>query len=203
VNRDNPTAAAGAGIPTEDAELVRQIASAAPGQASEAEAELYRRMAPRVRLYGIRHLRDEHAAQDLAHEVLLIVFEALRAGRLREPERFVSFVLGTCRMVVLNIRRNATRREDLLERYRGEFPQLSYSAAPELDRGQLRRCLEALPERERSVVVMSYFDEQSAMEVATFLAISPANVRVIRHRALQRLRGCISGGKANDRAAMQ
>ena len=168
---------------------------ASPGESSEAESELYRRMAPRVRLYGLRHLRDEHAAADLAQEVMLIVLEALRDGKLRNPEMFVSFVLGTCRMTVLNIRRNAGRRQDLLDRYRNDLPPMTFSPAPHLDRTQLQKCLQGLPERERSVVVMSYFDEQSATEVSSFLAISEANVRVIRHRALQRLRTCMSGGK--------
>ena len=65
-----------------DAELVRQIGS---GNDPEAEAELFRRMAPRIRLYGLRHLRDEHAADDLTQQVLITALEALRAGRLREP----------------------------------------------------------------------------------------------------------------------
>ena len=34
-----------------------------------------------------------------------IVLERLRGGRLREPERIASFVLGMCRLVVLEIRR--------------------------------------------------------------------------------------------------
>lgn len=181
----------------EDAELVRRITSS-PKECAEEEAELYRRMAPRVRLYGLRHLRDEQAAADLAQEVMLTVLEALREGKLREPEMFVSFVLGTCRMTVLNIRRNASRRQELLEQYRGDLPPMTYSPAPQLDRSQLQRCLQGLPERERSVVVMSYFDEQSAIEVASFLAISETNVRVIRHRALGRLRNCMSGGKAAE-----
>jgi len=181
----------------EDAELVRWITSS-PKDCAEEEAELYRRMAPRVRLYGLRHLRDEQAAADLAQEVMLTVLEALREGKLREPEMFVSFVLGTCRMTVLNIRRNASRRQELLEQYRGDLPPMTYSPAPQLDRTQLQRCLQGLPERERSVVVMSYFDEQSAIEVASFLAISETNVRVIRHRALGRLRNCMSGGKAAE-----
>lgn len=179
----------------EDADLVRRIV-ASPVESSDAESELYRRMAPRVRLYGLRHLRDEHAAADLAQEVMLIVLEALREGKLRNPEMFVSFVLGTCRMTVLNIRRNAGRRQDLLDRYRNDLPPMTFSPVPHLDRTQLQKCLQGLPERERSVVVMSYFDEQSATEVSSFLAISEANVRVIRHRALQRLRTCMSGGKA-------
>jgi len=55
-------------IELDDAELVRKIGS---GTDREAEAELFRRMAPRIRLYGLRHLRDEHAADDLAQQVLV------------------------------------------------------------------------------------------------------------------------------------
>ena len=77
-----------------DAELVRQVGAGD----REAEAELCRRMGPRIRLYGLRHLRDAHAAEDLTQQVLITTLEALRAGRLREPEKLASFVLGTCRM---------------------------------------------------------------------------------------------------------
>jgi RNA polymerase sigma-70 factor (ECF subfamily) len=178
-------------VQASEADLVRRIASVAPGLAVDSEAELYRRMAPRVRLYGLRHLRDEQAAADLTQEVLLIVLEALRAGRLRAPEKLASFVLGTCRMAVLDLRRNANRRQDLLVRFRGDLPLAAPPPAPALDRVQLARCLEALPERERSVVMMSFYHEQSALQVADLLGISQANVRVIRHRALGRLRKCM------------
>ena len=48
---------------------------------SAAETELYRRLAPRVRLYGLRHLREPHAAADLVQQVLLMTLERLRAGK--------------------------------------------------------------------------------------------------------------------------
>ncbi len=41
--------------------------------------EMCRRMRPRIRLYGLRHLRSSSAADDLAQQVLLTVLEALRA----------------------------------------------------------------------------------------------------------------------------
>jgi RNA polymerase sigma-70 factor, ECF subfamily len=179
-----------------DAELARLIASRPPGEARDSEAELYRRLAPRVRLYGLRHLREEQAAADLTQEVLLIVLEALRRGRVREPQRLASFVLGTCRMVVLNLRRGASRRMELLEVYARNLPVASPAPEVPLNRERLTGCVEALSERERSVVVMSFYDEQSAAEVAVYLGLSQANVRVIRHRALGRLRNCMSGGRA-------
>src|SRR6478752_3652606 len=84
----------------EDATLARRVAAARPGTATEAEAELVRRFAPRVRHFGLRHLRDEPGAADLVQQVMLTTIEQLRAGKLREPERIGSFVLGVCRMVV-------------------------------------------------------------------------------------------------------
>jgi RNA polymerase sigma-70 factor (ECF subfamily) len=55
------------------------------------------------------------------------------------------------------------------------------------------RCLERLPERERSVLVMSFYEEQAADDVGAALGLSAGNVRVIRHRGIARLRGCVEG----------
>ncbi len=53
-----------------DGELVRAIAAWSE-HARAAEAELCRRFAPRIRLYGLRHLRDQDRARDLVQAVLL------------------------------------------------------------------------------------------------------------------------------------
>ena len=88
----------------EDGALARRVAAAGGRVDSAAEGELYRRLARRVRLYGLRHLRDAQAAADLVQHVLLTTLERLRAGEVREPEKIASFVLGMCRMTVLEIR---------------------------------------------------------------------------------------------------
>jgi len=174
-------------IELNDTELVRQIGSGD----RDAEAELFRRMAPRVRLYGLRHLRDEHASDDLTQQVLITTLEALRARRLREPEKLASFVLGTCRMTVLDLRRGAYRKERLLEQFGTDLPSPVQLSIPQLDHDQLTRCVQNLKERERAVVVMTFYDEQTGAEVAGFLDVSEANVRVIRHRAIHQLRKCM------------
>jgi RNA polymerase sigma-70 factor (ECF subfamily) len=176
------------GIELGDAELARQIGS---GGDREAEAELCRRMAPRIRLYGLRHLRDEHAAEDLTQQVLMTTLEALRAGRLREPEKLASFVLGTCRMTVLDLRRGEQRRERLLEQFGADLLTPAQPSGPHLDYEQLARCVRNLRERERTVIVMTFYDEQTGADVAGLLGVSEANVRVIRHRAIHQLRDCM------------
>ncbi len=173
-----------------DSELVRQIGT---GNDCEAEAELFRRLAPRIRLYGLRHLRDEQASEDLTQQVLLTTLKALRAGRLREPEKLASFVLGTCRMTVLDLRRSRQRKERLIDQFGAHLLAPVQPSMPHLDHEQLTRCVKNLKERERSVVVMTFYDEQSGADVASFLGVSEANVRVIRHRAIHQLRTCMGG----------
>ncbi len=171
-----------------DAELVARA-----GVESGAEEELCRRLGRRIRLYGLRHLRDEERAADLVQEVLLITLAGLREGKLREPEKLGSFVLGTCRLTVWNLRRGGTRQARLLENYRRTLPGAAPAVDAGVDRERLARCLAALPARERSVIVMSFYEERGGDELAGALDLSLENVRVIRHRALRRLRGCMEG----------
>lgn len=178
-----------------DAELAGRVA-AGGGDAALAEAELFRRLAPRVRLYGLRHLRDPSSADDLVQEVLLLTLERLRAGRVREPGRLASFVLGACRLVVWNQRRGRRRRAELLDRHPGAFPSRTEPDLVRLDVGRLRECLARLGERERAVLVETFYEERPSAAIADRLGLSPDNVRTVRHRAFVRLRDCVRGGEA-------
>ena len=180
---------------TPEGRVARRIAAAAPGEAGDAEAELYRLLAPRVRRYGLRHLSDAHAAADLMQHVMVHTIAQLRAGELREPERVLSFVLGTCRLTVMDQRRGERRRAELLERYAGDLPMADLQIAPRLDQMRVADCLDRLPERERTVLVMTFYDEQPSEAVGMQLGLSTGNVRVIRHRGIDKLRRCVDAGR--------
>jgi RNA polymerase sigma-70 factor, ECF subfamily len=171
-----------------DAELVSAI-TASHRFANEAENELCRRFTPRLRLYGLRHTRNEQSAADLTQQALVLMIETIRAGRVREPEKLASFLLGSCRMLLLDIRRGERRRGGLLNEYARTFSHVA--PLEPLDTDHLRNCLQHLPERERSVVMMTFYEEQSSEAVAASLGLTSANARVIRHRALGRLRECM------------
>jgi RNA polymerase sigma-70 factor (ECF subfamily) len=176
-----------------EADLARRIAAAGERHDAAAETALYRLLAPRIRLYGRRHLRDEEAANDLMQQVMVMALEKLRAGELREPERIASFVFGACRMVTLEIRRGARRREQLLEKYAGDLEIADISIPPRLDEAKVAACMDKLAERERTVMLLSFYEDEPAEKVAEMLGIAAGNVRVIRHRAMQRLRDCVMG----------
>jgi RNA polymerase sigma-70 factor (ECF subfamily) len=175
-----------------DATLARRIIAAGVATDGAAEAELCRRFAPRIRLYGLKHLRSEAAAADLVQDVLLTTLEKLRAGEVREPDRIASFVFGTCQQTVIDGRRTGRRRErllgtyplDLLPEARGDVDQ----PAPDA----LLRCLDRLPERERAVLVLTFYGDRPADAVGRELGLSAGNVRVIRHRGIDRLRLCLN-----------
>ena len=72
------------------------------------------------------------------------------------------------------------------------------AAAPEpwFDLERVAGCMEKLPQRERAVLLMTFYEDKPADEVGAELGLSPGNVRVIRHRGLARLRECVTGDQA-------
>jgi RNA polymerase sigma-70 factor (ECF subfamily) len=170
----------------EDERLARLVAS---GDAA-AEAALCARLYPRIRAYGRRHLRDEAAAADLAQTVLVIALEALRERRV---ESLPQFVMGACRNTVSDWRRTHERRRALLEKFGDHLSHVA-EPAPGLDGERLNSCFDRLGARERTVLVMTFYAEQSGDEIARQLAMTPGNVRVARHRALKQLHACMQEG---------
>ncbi len=177
-----------------DEALARRIAGGPPGSTDAEETELYRRFAPRVRLYGRRHLQDAAAADDLAQEVLLVTIERLHAGEVRRPEEIASFILGTSRMMAQGERRVSRRREALAARFMDTTMEVAPLSIASLDADRVAACLSALVERDRLVVLLTFYAEREAPRIAEDLGVSPGAVRAIRHRAMARLRDCVLGG---------
>jgi RNA polymerase sigma-70 factor (ECF subfamily) len=94
----------------------------------------------------------------------------------------------------MDMRRGARRREELLEMYAGDLEIADIAVAPRLDEARVAACLERLAERERSVLVLSFYEDEPADRVGAALGLSAGNVRVVRHRAIEKLRECVMGG---------
>jgi RNA polymerase sigma-70 factor, ECF subfamily len=180
----------------DDAELVQHIGRSSE-LAREAEQSLCRRYGPRALLYGLRHLRDADQARELAQSVLLALLVAVRERRVTEPEHLDRFVLGTCRNVAMRMREQAMRAVPT------ELAGLDVAMEiPELETVDLRaltRCLAGIDARARVVVHLSFHEERSAEEIAQRLGTTAGNVRVLRHRAVARLRRCLDGGAEEPR----
>jgi RNA polymerase sigma-70 factor (ECF subfamily) len=162
----------------------------------EEERAICHKYASRIHMYGLRHLRDAQAAQDLVQHVLVAVLEALRAGRVEEPARLEAYVLGTCRNATMDMRRGDARQRRIAERAAAELPEGYEPEWARVDRSRLENCLRGLEPREFSVVIATFVDERDTHEIGETLQLTPGNVRVIRHRALARLQACVEGAGA-------
>src|SRR4026207_1900428 len=136
----------------DDAELARRIAAAARARDGAAEAELARRFPPRIRFYGLRHLRNEAAAADLVQDVLLMILQKLRAREVREPERLPPVISGPHSAGGGDGGRRGRpgggRAGGLREAFAAALSPLADDGFEALDAGRLRECLQRLPERE-------------------------------------------------------
>jgi RNA polymerase sigma-70 factor (ECF subfamily) len=62
-------------------------------------------------------------------------------------------------------------------------------------RDVLADALSELPERSRQIMVLKYFEDKSAEEIADILGLTPVNVRVIASRAIKQLKSFLSNNK--------
>ena len=161
---------------------------------AEQERAICQRYANRIRAYGLCHLREATAADDLVQQVLLVALQALREGKVNDVDNLDKYVFGTCRNMAMSVRRGDARQRRIADEAARSLPE-RYDAPWDLvDRARLDRCLERLEERARAVVLATFIDERDADEIGRSMSVSAANVRVIRHRALARLHECMDGG---------
>jgi DNA-directed RNA polymerase specialized sigma24 family protein len=171
-----------------------------PAQA--AEAMLVLQLAPRVRRFAQRHLRDDPAAAaTLLRQVMATTLDQLHAGALRAPEQLPGFVLAACRLALMDQRRGVARGDDdpLLRRHAGSLLRAAAAAAPaaasatmaDAQAGAVAERLHRMPGRERAVVLMSCWELSSPAALGEQLHCPPTAVRRLRHRGFERLqRAC-------------
>jgi len=159
----------------------------------EPERAVCEKYAGRIRAYGLRHLRDASAAEDLVQHVLLAVLQSLREGRVEDRARLDAYVLGTCRNAVMDMRRGDARQRRVAERASAGLLEGYEPETLTVDRLRLEECLRGLEARDRAVVLATFVEDRDAEEIGVAMQLSPGNVRVIRHRALARLQTCVEG----------
>jgi RNA polymerase sigma-70 factor (sigma-E family) len=130
---------------------------------------------------------DRYAAEDLLQNALIKA--AGRWNRIDEPEAYVRRILY--RQQVSRWRLKWPRRELSV----AEPPEASTQVAPGTDalsaaelRVVMRGALARLTARQRTVLVLRYFEDLPEADVARLLGCSVGTVRSTTHRSLARLR---------------
>jgi RNA polymerase sigma-70 factor (ECF subfamily) len=152
-----------------------------------AEEVLYERFSRRIFYLARRELRSHDLAEDARSETFLRVIAAIRDGRLRSAQSLASFVLQTTRFVAREAMRQRQRTSAMTD---PEERAAEIAAEPvDIDMvDAVRDVVRALPPRDREFVRLFYYEELSTEAIANRLEVAPERVRLIKSRALQRLR---------------
>lgn len=129
---------------------------------------------------------DFHEAEDLVQTTLVKVYPHWRRVRLETADQYV-------RRALVNTNRSRHRRRRVVQLLLPSLPDTSAvdhggSAQEGAERDVLVRALAELPERQRAVVVLRYWEDLSAEEVAMTLRCSVGTVKSQASRALAKLR---------------
>ncbi|MGY0023143.1 SigE family RNA polymerase sigma factor [Streptomyces sp. cg35] len=127
---------------------------------------------------------DRHAGEDLLQNALIKV--AGRWNRVEDPEAYVRQVLY--RQQVSRWRLKWPRREVSYGEVPDEAGADAGTSSAEL-RIVMRAALARLTARQRTVLVLRYFEDLPEADVARLLGVSVGTVRSTTHRSLARLRG--------------
>jgi RNA polymerase sigma-70 factor (ECF subfamily) len=140
---------------------------------------------------ALRITLNREEAEDVVQETLIKVWN--RRDRWEELESIEAFCLTICRNISLDKMKKAGNQNQSLEDEH-DAPDRSYTSNPEeqvmqQDRVQLvRRLIDNLPEKQRSVMQLRDFEGKSYKEIAQILDISEEQVKVNIFRARQTIK---------------
>jgi len=159
----------------------------------EAFADLVRRYEHAVRAVAMGVLRDHHAAQDVAQEAFVAAYQ--RLDTLRDRSAFATWLLAITRNQALGHLRQGRHHESLdsLRDVPGHPGNGELDARAE----RLLFAVTALPEHERTVVLLRYFVGHSLQEIAEISGTPVGTIGAQLHRARTHLRERL-GGATNE-----
>jgi RNA polymerase sigma-70 factor (ECF subfamily) len=135
--------------------------------------------------YGV--LRHREDAEDVAQEALARSYKGF--ARLRDRTRFRSWLVRICWRLALDHQRAATRRT--LREQEARLPDgatdVEAVASESEFRERLWQQIDALPEKQRQVVVLAGIQGHDLKEVGELLGIPHGTVRSRLHTARKRL----------------
>jgi len=154
-------------------------------QAGRAEAA-FERLVPayRRRVFGLAYsvLRDRGAAEDVAQEVFVKLWQAL--PRYDGRAQLSTWIYAITRNTAISATRRQRRSISMSDPTVFEEVE-SRGAAPEagLDDAALWRSVEALPDKQRQAVTLYYQEERTVEEVAGMMGLPVNTVKTHLHRA--------------------
>jgi len=154
-----------------------------------AEEQFVLRYRDRIFAVALAKLGNYDAAEDVTQETLVAVLEALREGKVHEPEKLGAFACGTARNLANNHLRSERRHPVEQE---GELASSGHNPEERLGRHEegrlVGKVIEGLEPVDQKILLWSLFDGLNSDEIGRRLGLKSSNVRQRKRRALERVR---------------
>lgn len=144
---------------------------------------------PRLIAYATVILADEHAAEDVFQDVLVIAMQ--KAEEIQSPEHLMGWLRLAARNRAMDLRRTRDKRASVLDPTVLDVLEQSWSKLDQSDTSvraeALRKCVDQLPPKAREVLELRYVRNLKGQQLADRLGrkLNTAYVAVSRiHRML-------------------
>ena len=150
---------------------------------------LYKNLYPKLIRYGLS-LGVEHAVvQDTIQELFIWIWQ--HPDKISQAQNPEAYIYLSIRNNLISKQKQVQRREDLLN-HQISVPETSATDLSDLDgdsqeNAQITRLLNELPDRQREVLFLRYYEEKSIREISKIMGVSPQIVRNYAFRAIKKL----------------
>jgi len=144
---------------------------------------LYQRYHNPIVALAYAQLGDRHSAEDAAQEVFALACRELRS--LRDRDKFGPWLGGICRNVCRQMLRSKVRTGPMSEEPADDAADGQSQQQEQSD--AVRRAVFQLPDGERELIVMRYFNGFSQAKISQVLDLTPAAVNGRLTRAKRRI----------------
>lgn len=163
---------------------------AAQARDQQAFERVYRKRVGPISRYIGAIVRDPARAEDVTAQTFLLAWRDL--PKLRRTDRFDAWLFRIAHnqaITEVTRRRPTTTLDDCPEvADQGRFGSPERELAEADDVEQVRRAIMQLPETQREVLVLRYFHEMGAADIARQLGKNEQSIWALTYRALQNLR---------------
>ncbi|WNS46081.1 RNA polymerase sigma factor [Paenibacillus sp. MMS20-IR301] len=157
----------------------------------------------KIYAYLYRLTNKRQLAEDLVQECFVRVFTALQAGRL--PERFRPWIYRIATNLCRDLWKSGVYRYEVAAMDTGVYDAADGgrdTVASILDKQYEREAviaaLAALPEEERQIVILRFYEELKLDEIAELMELPPGTVKSKLYRAFRRLAVTLQEGVEQD-----
>lgn len=159
-----------------------------------------------IRYYLQRYLMlemgtDHSTAEEYSQIASIQVFEAIKEGKVKNPDKLKTYLINTCRNAYLKtLKRNKEHPDYNLDNKVSTAPKQIEALIEDEKMELLKSCMNKLPEKDRVFIDYVFQNIESETEqLAQHFNMTHNNVWVKKHRIINKLKDCVNGLNKNKK----